>query len=46
MKDIILGFLLMYTSFSCTCFWFWFRHLERTKQVELIDLIFKKGRYL
>lgn len=37
MKDIILGFLLMYTSFSCTCFWFWFRHLERTKQVEKID---------
>lgn len=42
MKDIILGFILMFTSYSCVQFWFWFRHLEKSKQVELIDCIFKK----
>lgn len=42
MKDIILGFLLMFTSFSCIQFWLWFRRLEKSKQVYLIDLINKK----
>lgn len=42
MKDIFIGFVLMFCSFSCIQFWFWFVHLEKTKQVELIDCIFKK----
>lgn len=40
MKDIIIGFLLMFTSFSCIVFWYWFQYLEKSKQVKLIDLIF------
>ena len=40
MKDIIFGFLLMFTSFSCIQFWLWFIHLEKSKQVNLIDTIF------
>lgn len=40
MKDILTGFLLMFTSFSCVQFWFWFAHLEKTKQVKLKDCIF------
>lgn len=42
MKDIIIGFLLMFCSYSCIQFWLWFFHLEKSKQVELIDCIFKK----
>lgn len=42
MKDIIIGFLLMYCSFSCTAFWLWFIDLEKTKQVTLKELIFKE----
>jgi len=44
MKDIIIGFLLMFTSYSCFQFWFWFIHLEKTKQLELVDNIFEKKR--
>lgn len=40
MKDIIVGFLLMFTSYSCIQFWYWFKHLEKSKQVKLIDCIF------
>lgn len=40
MKDIVTGFALMFTCFSCVQFWYWFRHLEKTKQVELSDDIF------
>lgn len=40
MKDIIIGFLLIFTSFSCIQFWLWFRHLEKSKQINLIDCIF------
>lgn len=42
MKDIILGFLLMFCSYSCVQFWLWFRHLEKTKQVKLIDCLYNK----
>lgn len=42
MKDIILCFVLMFTTFSCVQFWYWFIHLEKSKQVKLIDCIFKK----
>lgn len=42
MKDIIICFILMFTSFSCVQFWYWFIHLEKSKQVKLIDFIFKK----
>lgn len=42
MKDIIICFVLMFCSFSCVQFWLWFIHLEKSKQVELIDCIFKK----
>lgn len=42
MKDILIGILLMFCSYSCVQFWFWFRYLERTKQVELNDFIYKK----
>ena len=42
MKDFITGLLLMISCFSCIQFWFWFAHLEKTKQVELKDFIFKK----
>ena len=42
MKDIILCFTLMFTTFSCVQFWYWFIHLEKSKQVKLIDFIFKK----
>lgn len=40
MKDILLGFLLMFNTYSCVAFWCWFKHLEETKQVKLNDLIF------
>ncbi len=40
MKDIFLGFLLMFTSYSCIQFWLWFKYLEETKQLELKDYIF------
>lgn len=40
MKDIIVGFLLMFNSYSCIQFWYWFKHLEKSKQVKLIDFIF------
>lgn len=45
MKDIMLGILLMFCSFSCVQFWLWFADLEKTKQVKLKDYIFgdKKG---
>lgn len=42
MKDFLIGFILFFTSVSCIQFWGWFIHLEKTKQVDLIDLIFKK----
>ena len=42
MKDIILGIILMFTTYSCVQFWFWFIHLEKSKQFKLIDCIFKK----
>ena len=40
MKDIIIGFLLMFTSFSCIQFWYWFKKKKKSKQVKLIDCIF------
>ena len=40
MKDILIGFGLMFTMFSCVQFWFWFRDLEKSKQVRLKDYIF------
>ena len=40
MKDIIIGFLLMFTTFSCIQFWLWFRHLEKSNQLNLLDCIF------
>lgn len=44
MKDIIIGFLLMFTSLSCVQFWLWFIHLEKSKQVKLIDCIFGRKK--
>lgn len=40
MRDIIIGFLLMFTCFSCIQFWLWFIHLEISNQVNLKDFIF------
>lgn len=40
MKDIIIGFSLMFTIFSCIQFWLWFIHLEKSNQVNLKDFIF------
>lgn len=40
MKDIIIGFLLMFTTFSCIQFWLWFIDLEKSNQVNLKDFIF------
>lgn len=40
MKDILIGFLLMFLSFSCVQFWLWFIYLENSKQVKLKDFIF------
>ena len=40
MKDIIICFLLMFTTYSCTQFWFWFKDLEKSNQVHLKDFIF------
>lgn len=42
MKDIITGFILMFTSYSCIQFWFWFANLEKTRQIKLKDYIFKE----
>lgn len=44
MKQILLGFILMFTSFSCVQFWCWFINLEKTKQVKLKDYIFRGDR--
>lgn len=40
MKDIIIGFLLMFTTYSCIQFWLWFKFLEKSNQVNLKDFIF------
>lgn len=40
MKDIITGVTLIFTCCSSIQFWYWFRHLEKTKQIELKDNIF------
>lgn len=40
MKYIIIAFLSMFNSYSCIQFWLWFRYLEKSKQVKLIDCIF------
>ena len=40
MKDILIGFALMFTVYSCVQFWFWFIDLEKGKQVKLKDYIF------
>lgn len=44
MKEILLGFSLMFTIFSCVQFWLWFLDLEKSKQVKLKDYIFRGGR--
>lgn len=41
MKSILIGFILMFCSYSCVQFWFWFIHLEKSKQVKLKDYIFR-----
>ena len=43
MKDIFIGFCLMFTCYSCVQFWFWFRDLEKSSQVVLKDYIFGKN---
>ena len=40
MKDILIGFALMFTVYSCVQFWFWFIDLEKGKQIRLKDYIF------
>lgn len=44
MKEILLGFILMFNAFSCVQFWFWFIHLEKTKQLKLKDYLFRGDR--
>ena len=46
MKDILIGFALMFTVYSCVQFWFWFIDLEKGKQVKLKDYIFGGKKWI
>lgn len=42
MKEIITGFIMLFTMYSTIQFWLWFLDLEKTKQIKLKDFIFKE----
>lgn len=44
MKDLLLGFGLFFSMYSCFQFWLWFINLEKTKQIILKDYIFKERK--
>ena len=44
MKELIIGILLMFTTYSSIQFWLWFKDLEETKQIKLKDYIFKEEK--
>lgn len=44
MKEIIIGILLIFTTYSSIQFWLWFKDLEETKQIKLKDYIFKEKK--
>ena len=42
--EILFGFYLFFIGYSCVQFWLWFGDLEKTKQVNLKDFIFKEKK--